>query len=93
MRNRYVVCYDVAEPYRLSRTYKLMNGYGDPVQYSVFVCDLSGAELARLKHDLTNLLNLAEDRVLVIDTGPFGEKHMFAMGSALKGGREPAIVI
>ena len=93
MRNRYLVCYDVSDPKRLTKTYKLMQGYGDPVQYSVFVCDLSGTELVYMKRDLTELLNLAEDRVLVVDTGPNGHKRMFSMGASLKGGREPVIIV
>ena len=41
MRNRYFVAYDVMDPARLARTYKKMLGYGDRVQYSVFICSLS----------------------------------------------------
>ena len=41
MRNRFLVCYDVSDPKRLARTYREMNGFGDPAQYSVFICDLS----------------------------------------------------
>jgi CRISPR-associated protein Cas2 len=43
-RHRYVVCYDVREPKRLRKTHQTLLGYGDPLQYSVFVCDLSAAE-------------------------------------------------
>ena len=41
MRNRFLVCYDVSDSKRLARTYRKMNGFGDPAQYSVFICDLS----------------------------------------------------
>ena len=95
MRNRYVVCYDVADPQRLARTYRLMQGYGDPVQYSVFLCELSRMELVYMRRDLTDLLNMGEDRVMVVDTGPVesGGRHIFTMGAPLKGGREAAVVI
>mgnify|MGYP000653098870 CR=1 FL=1 len=43
-RHRYVVCYDVREPKRLRKMHHTLLGYGDPLQYSVFVCDLSAAE-------------------------------------------------
>lgn len=94
-RNRYVVCYDVADPQRLTRTYKLMQGYGDPVQYSVFLCELSKVELVYMRRDLTDLLNLNEDRVMVVNTGPVESKsrHIFTMGTPLKSGREAAIVV
>lgn len=70
MRNRYLVCYDVCDPKRLERTYKKMNGFGEPVQYSVFICDLSPKERVLIEEALTEILNLKEDRVLIVDTGP-----------------------
>ena len=48
MRHRFLVCYDVADPRRLARTYRKMNGFGEPAQYSVFICDLSSKERALL---------------------------------------------
>ena len=45
-RRRYLISYDIADPTRLRATFKLMKGYGKWLQYSVFVCDLSKAELA-----------------------------------------------
>lgn len=95
MRNRYLVCYDVADPQRLVRTYKLMQGYGDPVQYSVFLCELSRMELVYMRRDLTDLLNLDEDRVLVVDTGPADSegRRISTMGAPIKCGREPAVVV
>ena len=95
MRNRRVVCYDVADPPRRARTYRLMQGYGDPVRYSVFLCELSGVELAYMGRDLTDLLNMGEDGVMVADTGPVenGGRHIFTIGSPLKGGRKAAVVI
>lgn len=70
MRNRFLVCYDVSDPKRLERTYKKMNGFGDPVQYSVFICDLSPKERVLLEEALTEILNLKEDRALIVDLGP-----------------------
>ena len=70
MRNRYIVAYDVSDAKRLRRTFKKMNGFGDPLQYSVFVCDLSMKERVLMEEALTEIINLKEDRVLVIDIGP-----------------------
>ena len=70
MRNRYLVCYDVSHPRRLSQTFKKMNGFGQPLQYSVFICDLSPTERVLLEQALTAILNLKEDRVLIVDVGP-----------------------
>ena len=70
MRNRFIVAYDVSNAKRLRRTFKKMNGFGEPIQYSVFACDLSRKERVLLEEALTEIINLKEDRVLIIDTGP-----------------------
>ena len=52
MRNRFIVAYDVGDARRLRRTFKKMNGFGDPLQYSVFACDLSRKERVLLEEAL-----------------------------------------
>lgn len=69
-RHRYVVCYDIREPGRLRRTHRTMLGYGDPLQYSVFLCELSKAERLLMEDALRQVVELGEDSVLVIDLGP-----------------------
>jgi len=96
MRNRYFVCYDVSDPRRLNRTFKKMLGFGDPVQYSVFVCDLSPKERTMLIEALTQILNLREDRVLVIDAGPSqgrGSRCYEVLGRALSSSDRRAVVV
>ena len=96
MRRRFLVCYDVSDPRRLDRTYKRMNGFGEPVQYSVFICDLSPKERVLLEQALTDILNLKEDRVLIVDTGPTDGRGQgaFRMMGKPRGfpGRAPVIV-
>jgi len=74
MRNVYLVCYDVADEKRLRRTYKKMRGFGDPLQYSVFRCELSPTERQSMKEALWSLLNWEHDRVMLIDLGPAGAR-------------------
>ncbi len=95
MRNRYFVCYDVRDPQRLVRTYKKMRGYGDPIQYSVFMCNLNGKELIYMKEDLGAILNLAMDRFVIINTGPeeTSMKNVETMGMSLDMEREATIVV
>jgi CRISPR-associated protein Cas2 len=69
MRRRYLVAYDVAHPKRLRKVFRALHGFGDPVQYSVFLCVLSAVERQMLRERLTALLNLREDRALLIDLG------------------------
>ncbi len=68
-RRRYLIAYDIADPRRLQRVIKLMEGYGTRLQYSVFLCDLSRAELVAWRLGLDKLIELAEDSVIRIDLG------------------------
>lgn len=95
VRNRYLVCYDVADPKRLRRTHSKMLGYGDPVQLSVFECELSRQEIAIMRSALSDLLNWDEDRILIADLGPVdGGRRTEYMGAGLPhAGRAVAIII
>lgn len=72
MKNRYLVSYDIAEPARWQRVYKVMQGAGTHLQYSVFHCELSEREREALLSDLLPLVHSSEDQLLVIDLGPRG---------------------
>ncbi len=64
MRHAYVVTYDISDPRRLRRVYKLMLGWGDHLQLSVFQCELTARELVELRTELARLIDVTEDQVL-----------------------------
>jgi len=68
-RRRFLIAYDIAGPKRLRKVIKVMEGYGERLQYSVFLCDLSGMERVAWETDIRAALNLAEDSVVCIDLG------------------------
>lgn len=70
MRQRYVVTYDVSDPGRLRRVFKLLKGYGTHLQLSVFACDLTEMTLVQLKASLADAIDATRDAVLFIDIGP-----------------------
>lgn len=70
LRHRFLVCYDVRDATRLRRTHATMLGYGDPLQYSVFVCDLSAAERVLMEEALLRVIKVTEDSLAVVDLGP-----------------------
>lgn len=72
MRRRYLVCYDIRDSKRLRGVHKLMVGHGDPLQYSVFLCDLSGMERTRLVSRLKKVINEATDSIAIFDLGLTG---------------------
>ena len=65
----YIVTYDIADAKRWRAIFKLMKGYGEWVQLSVFQCRLSATRYAELYADLDLLLHHDEDHVLMIDLG------------------------
>ena len=60
----YLVSYDVRDPVRLRRTYKLLKGYGVSLQYSIFRCRLNHRQLERLRWELEKVL-AAEDGLMI----------------------------
>lgn len=96
MRNRYIVAYDVSDGKRLRRTFKKMNGFGDALQYSVFVCDLSAKERVLLEEALTEIIDLKQDRVIMIDVGPVegrGSDVVRTLGRQAKPKQREALVV
>lgn len=69
MRRRYVITYDVSDDRRRDRIFTVLQGYGDHVQFSVFVAALTSEELVVLRMKLRRYLNEVEDQVLIVDVG------------------------
>jgi CRISPR-associated protein Cas2 len=76
-RYRYLVAYDISDPVRLTKVRKRVKGYGDAMQYSVFVCDLDAREKARLTDDLLRVIKPGVDRVAIIEIGLAGDRDSF----------------
>lgn len=69
-RRRFLIAYDIGDAKRLRRIIKIMEGAGQRLQYSVFLCDLSGAELADWDSAVRAVIELREDSIVRIDLGP-----------------------
>jgi len=89
MRNMFLVTYDITDPKRLRRVFKVLNGYGDHLQYSVFRCDLSKKERMLLLTDLSDVIHHRDDQVLFVDLGPAEGVTTEARISALGKAYEP----
>jgi CRISPR-associated protein Cas2 len=76
-RRRYLVAYDIRDDRRLRGVATCMEGYGERIQYSVFVCDLSARELSLMRGALERLMLLSEDSVTVVDLGLGGDSSRF----------------
>lgn len=90
MRHRYLVAYDIREPGRLRRVHTTMQAYGEPLQYSVFLCDLSPAERISMKRDLGEAIDHWDDRVAIVDLGDSSSRGMECFEFLGQQGRLPS---
>lgn len=58
-----LVCYDIRDPKRLRKVAKLLEGFGERVQDSVFECHLDARRLGQLKHRMARRIDPQADRV------------------------------
>lgn len=92
----YLIIYDLpdskAANKRRNRLHKLLSGYGNWTQFSVFECFLTGMQFAKLQTQIETLIKPEEDsiRVYVLDAGAV--KRTVTYGSE-KPRQETAIVL
>ena len=58
-----VVAYDIADDRRRVRLHTLLLGYGDPVQESLFECEVTARQKLVLQRRIARLIAPATDRV------------------------------
>jgi CRISPR-associated protein Cas2 len=59
------IAYDIREPKRWRKVYRIVKGYGGRLQFSVFECLLSETQLAELREKLDPVLDHATDRLMI----------------------------
>lgn len=70
MRHAFIVTYDVRDPKRLRRVYRVMRGFGRHLQLSVFHCELDASRRVELVARLRKEIHAEQDQVLFVDIGP-----------------------
>ncbi|MEK7483592.1 MAG: CRISPR-associated endonuclease Cas2 [Planctomycetota bacterium] len=96
MRLLYIVTYDICDDKRLRRVFRLMRGYGDPLQYSVFRCELSDRERIEFVMKIQDVIKHNEDQVLFFPLGPAGgarETEVFSLGLPYQPSEHGAIIV
>ena len=66
---RTLIAYDVPNDRRRGKIAKLLETYGDRIQYSVFVVDIIPSKLLRLKDEIGKIAQLDENSILFCDLG------------------------
>jgi CRISPR-associated protein Cas2 len=96
MRTSYIVCYDISDEKRVKRVFQKMRNYGDHLQFSVFECQLTAADLARCRAELAEIINHQEDQVLFVSLGPAegrGDRVITALGRPYAAVDAPCVVV
>jgi CRISPR-associated protein Cas2 len=91
----YIVAYDIADAKRWRRIFKLMQGYGEWLQLSIFQCRLSRKRHAELIALLDGIIHHKEDHVVTMDIGAADsvKPRVVSLGKEFKAvEREPVIV-
>lgn len=65
----FIVTYDIADDKRWRGVFKLMHGYGEWMQLSVFQCRLTRMRHIEMVRQLSDLILGSEDHVMIIDLG------------------------
>jgi CRISPR-associated protein Cas2 len=58
-----VISYDISEDKRRTKIHKILKSYGQWMQYSVFECDLTDTQYAKLRSRLRKLIKDDEDSI------------------------------
>ena len=66
----YIVAYDISNAKRWRRVFKILHGYGEWMQLSVFQCRLSKIKRAELESRLREVIKTGQDHLMIIDIGP-----------------------
>ena len=65
----FVIVYDISDAKRWRRVFKVMNGYGEWLQLSVFQCRLTAQRHAELIALLDGIIHHNDDHIVSMDLG------------------------
>ncbi len=91
----YLITYDISDSKRLRRVFRLLEGYGEWVQLSVFQCRLSARRHQRLTHELEAEITQQDDHVLIFNLGLADNKKSIvtSLGRTFEPVRKEAVII
>ncbi len=91
----YLVAYDIGDPKRWRRVFRLMKGYGEWLQLSVFQCRLTARRRADMAAALEELIKRADDHVLIIDLGDADhvDPQVESLGKSYETVRREAMIV
>jgi CRISPR-associated protein Cas2 len=91
----YIVTYDITDQRRWRRVFKIMKGYGQWLQLSVFQCRLTARRRADMSARLEKEIHHRDDHILIVDVGP-AEKvdpKVESLGKSFESVKRQAIIV
>jgi CRISPR-associated protein Cas2 len=61
----HLVCYDIRDQKRWAKVFKILKGYGEHLQYSIFRVRMSKTQLEKLRWQLTEVMDEEDDLMIV----------------------------
>lgn len=91
----YIVTYDISDQKRWRRVFKIMKGYGQWLQLSVFQCRLTARRRADMAMRLDRTIKREDDHIIVIDVGPADriDPRIESLGRTFQSTKREAIII
>jgi CRISPR-associated protein Cas2 len=65
-----ILVYDISDDKRRTKLFKTLEGYGIPVQFSVFECELSDEDFLLMKDKVERVIDKNEDTVIYYELCP-----------------------
>lgn len=75
-RRLFVIAYDIPDDRRRTKVATVLEGYGDRLQYSVFVVTARTAKIVRLRGELKKHVVTKEDSIAIFDMGIHATKRI-----------------
>jgi len=91
----YMVVYDISNPKRWRRIFKIMNEYGEWIQLSVFQCRLSKRKRVEFESKIRSTIKHDKDHVIIVDLGLADKADVAveSIGKSFKSIQREAVVI
>jgi CRISPR-associated protein Cas2 len=80
----WIVCYDIVNDKRRREVVKVLEGYGQRAQYSVFECDMTDRQQMTLQAQLREVINENEDDVRFYPLNEADIKRVKTLGNDAK---------
>jgi CRISPR-associated protein Cas2 len=64
-RHWYLVCYDIRDQKRWAKTFKILKGRGEHLQYSIFRVRMNGTQRESLRWELAKVMAKEDDLMMI----------------------------